>query len=251
VICTKVVPEHHRRDDLLRACEGSLRRLRTDHIDLYLLHWPSHEIGFEEPLRALETLREQGKIRAAGVSNFAVRDLGEILALGRIEANQLPYNLLWRAIEGEVAPLCVEHDVSILCYSPLLHGLLTGAYATADDVPPGQARTAHFSKNRPMAPHETDGAEELTFETIEAIRDLARASGHSMAELALAWLLERPGVASALVGARCAAEATSDARAADVRLDEGTLTALDEATDALARHFGPDPDPWRIPGRMR
>jgi len=251
VLASKVSPEHHRRDDLLHACEGSLHRLRTDRIDLYLLHWPNHEIGFEEPLRAMESLREQGKIRVAGVSNFGVRDLAEILAVGRVEANQLPYNLLWRAIEHEIAPLCRKEEVGILAYSPLLQGVLSGAFASADDVPPGQARTAHFAGTRSLAPHEGEGAEALTFAAVDSLRDLARATGHSMVELALGWILARSEFAAAIVGIRSAEEAEADARASDVILDEATLAALDDATKPIMRHFGKHPDLFGIQGRMR
>ena len=94
------------------------------------------------PIRwAPAAIKEQGKIRAIGVSNFAVRDLSEMLALSECETNQLPYSLLWRVIEREIQPLCAQNDVGIICYSSLAQGLLTGRYHAADEVPDGLART--------------------------------------------------------------------------------------------------------------
>jgi len=107
----------------------------------------------------MEDLQVQGKVRVLGVSNFATGDLADLLAVGRPEADQLPYSLLWRAIEHGVVPLCTEHDVSITCYSPLAQGLLTGKFRSADDVPPGRARTRLFSSRRPEARHGEPGAE--------------------------------------------------------------------------------------------
>lgn len=252
IICTKVSPEHHRRDDVVRACEASLRRLRTDYIDLYMLHWPNHDMGFDEPLRALETLRDQGKVRAIGVSNFARRDLEDIEPQECVVADQLPYNLLWRAIEYEVAPECMRQEIGIICYSSLMHGLLTGKYASADEVPAGQARSGLFSGTRPLAPHDRAGAEAEVFSTIEDIRAISRATGHSMVHLALGWLMAQPGVTSAVVGACTAGEARCNAETADLELDEETLNALGDATNGLKEHFGSEnPDLWQRTGRMR
>ena len=252
VICTKASPEHHRHVDLIQACENSLRRLRTDYIDLYLLHWPNHAIGFEEPAGALEKLRDQGKVRHIGVANFAKHDLKDFLSRCRVEADELPYSLLWRAIEYEAAPACVENEVGVLCYSPLMQGLLTGSFLTADDVPPGQARSGHFSSGRPMAPHNGQGAEAETFAAIQAIRRISSSTGHLMTHLALAWLLSRPGVTSAIVGSRSAQEALSNAAAADVSLGEDVLASLTDATNGLKEQFGSgNPDMWQLPDRMR
>lgn len=98
VIASKVGSEHLAADQVIRAGEGSLRRLRTDYIDLYQIHWPSRTVPLAETMAALERLRQQGKVRAIGVSNFGLGDLGDLLAIGRPETNQLPYSLLWRAI---------------------------------------------------------------------------------------------------------------------------------------------------------
>ena len=115
VIATKVSRAHLKPETVKESCEASLRRLKTDVIDLYIVHWPSREVPMEETWRTMEDLQKEGKVRVLGVSNFATADLTELLEVGRPEADQLPYSLLWRAIEHEVVPVCVAHDISITC----------------------------------------------------------------------------------------------------------------------------------------
>ena len=251
VIATKASAAHHRPADLRAACERSLRRLQSDCIDLYLLHWPSREVPFAETWRAMEDLRRDGKVRVVGVSNFAKGDLADLLAVGRPEANQLPYSLLWRAIEYEVLPICVANDISVTCYSSLAQGLLTGKFRTPDDVPSGRARTRHFASSRPQARHGDVGAESETFAAIDRIRKVAEELGWPLAHVALAWLLAQPGVASVLAGARSPAQARENAAAGERVLPASVVAALSEATDELKRKFGTNPDMWQTESRMR
>lgn len=251
VIATKALPDHLGRDDLPAACEASLKRLRTDYIDLYILHWPSREVPFDETMAAMTRLIEQGKVRAAGVSNFGVEDLPAILEHGRVEANQLAYNLLFRAVEFEILPVCVQSDVSVTCYSSLAQGLLTGKFACADDVPPGRARTRHFTGTRAQARHGEPGAEENTFAAIGRIRQIADGLGLAMNQLALAWLLAQRGVASVIAGARTAEQVRANAAAADLDLDDGVIEEISRTTDALKTELGPNPDMWSKDSRMR
>ncbi|MBN2451682.1 MAG: aldo/keto reductase [Lentisphaeria bacterium] len=252
VIGSKVSPRHvgsYR--DLLQSCERSLTNLATDCIDVYHLHWPARQVPAGEVLEAFERLRQAGKIRLAAVSNFGRGDLGDLLEAGRCEVNQLPYNLLWRAIEFDIVPLCQRHGVSITCYSPLAQGLLTGKFRGPEDVPEGRARTRHFRGARPLARHGGEGAEPLTFDTLRAIREIARQSGHTMTELAIAWLLAQPAVASVLVGARNPEQVRENARAMQVCPGEDVLAALDAATQPLKEHFGANPDMWQSASRYR
>jgi myo-inositol catabolism protein IolS len=252
IICTKASPEHHYYKELISACERSLQRLNTEFIDIYMLHWPNHNFSFDEPARALQKLKEQGKIGHIAVSNFGACDLLAMLGCSRIEADELPYSLLWRAIEYEIAPECVRNAVSILCYSPLQQGLLTGRYWYPDEVPPGQARTAHFCGKRPLVPHDGPGAEQETFAAIAAIRDVANLTGYSMPQIALAWLLTREGVTSVIVGARNANETISSAEAATLSLSSSFIETLSNVTSDLKHRFGSgNPDPWQLVGRMR
>ena len=251
VIASKVAGDHLRRDDLRRACEGSLKRLRTDYIDLYQIHWTDWEAPIEETMGALEELRREGKIRAIGVSNFGPRDMKSALAAGECCTNQLPYNLIWRAIEFEVQPACLENDVGILCYSPIMQGLLAGKFASIDDVPPQRARTRHFSRTRPLTRHGEEGCEEETFQTLDKIRQISEKIGEPMANVAMAWLLHQPGVTSVLAGARNPDQIRRNATAVELELSAETIDELDNATDGLKRTLGRNADLWQSESRIR
>lgn len=251
-IATKVSPEHFAPDDLRAACERSLQNLQTDRIDLYQLHWPNREIPIAETLGVLDELKNEGKIRAYGVSNFGPHDLSEALLCEKtISSNQMAYNLLFRAVEHVVQPLCEANEVSILCYSPLMQGLLTGKFAGPDDVPDDRARTRHFSKERLLAKHDEPGLEAETFAVLERIAAIAKAVNETVADLSLAWLLTREGVTSAIVGARNAEQSQRNVSAAELALSPDVIAALDEATLPLKRRLGPNLDMWQSKSRIR
>ena len=252
VIGSKVSPDHAgTRESLSRACDDSLRRLGTDYMDVYHLHWPNRNVPIDDIVGWFARLRESGKIRSFAVSNFGKLDLTDLLAHGRCEVNQLPYSLLWRVIEQEVLPICLRHDISVTCYSPLAQALLTGKFATADDVPEGRARTRHFSGTRPQARHGETGCEKETFAALRTIAALAETAGCSMAELALGWLTAQPGVASVLVGVRNRQQAEQNARAMRLQIDPDLLEELDRATTDLRALFGTNPDMWQSASRYR
>lgn len=251
VIATKVPPTRLRYDDLIASCNESLERLATDYIDLLQIHWPNRDVPFDEPLAAMDALRKQGKIRAIGVSNFGPRDMRDAMRITRIESNQLAYSLLARMIEHDIQPLCVDNKMSILPYSPLMQGLLTGKFRSPDDVPQGRARTRHFSSDRPQARHGEPGCETQTFNAIERIRQISDELNVPMDRLALAWCLHRPGVPSVLAGARNPQQVRANAAAADLMLDQSTLDALDRATAPVMAALGSDADLWERPSRIR
>jgi len=233
-----------------KQCENSLRRLQSDYIDLYQIHWPRGETPVEPALETMDALRREGKIRAIGVSNFGVSFLRDALAAAEVQTNQLCYSLLWRAIEHEVKPLCEENDVGILTYSPLAQGLLTGKFASAGDVPQGRARTRLFSGDRPQARHGEQGAEAETFAALDEIRRIAEEAGHSMAHVSLAWLLAQPGVTSVIVGGRNPAQAADNAAAGDVQLPADVLDRLAAATEPVKELVGTNCDMWQHVSRM-
>jgi len=251
VIATKVSSSHLSPEKLTWACENSLRRLKTDYIDLYQLHWPSRMVPIEETLEVMQKLKDEGKIRAIGVCNFGRRDLKEALAYSHIETDQLPYSLLWRSIEYEILPTCLENEVGILCYSPLAQGLLTGKFRSPEEVPDGRARTRHFSGQRPLARHGEKGAERETFAAIEEIRKISEELSVPMNELALGWLLSRKGVISVIAGARNAEQVRQNARAADLKLSSEVVDRLTEVTETLKEKLGPNPDMWQSESRIR
>jgi aryl-alcohol dehydrogenase-like predicted oxidoreductase len=251
IIATKVSRRNLAREAVRQACEASLQRLKTDYIDLYQIHWPSRSVPLAETMDVLERLREQGKIRAIGVSNFGVHDLSELLAIGRCETNQLPYNLLWRAIEYEIRQTCADENIGILCYSALAQGLLTGRFSSPDEVPEGRARTRFFSKHRPQVQHGEDGCESELFAAIEEIRHICQKIHEPITKVALAWLLYQPGVTSVIAGARTPDQIKQNVQAVDLELSPEIVSELNDITEELKQILGPNPDMWQSESRFR
>jgi aryl-alcohol dehydrogenase-like predicted oxidoreductase len=251
VIATKLSGPHLAGGEVERTCEASLKRLGTDVIDLYQIHWPNHDIPVEETYRALEALVSKGKVRAVGVCNFATGDLNDLLACGPIVTDQLPYNLLWRPIEDAILPKCRENGIGIVCYSPMAQGLLTGRYKGADEVPDGLSRSRLFKSTRPLAQHTEVGAEEEVFEAIGKIRKIADGLGQPMANVALAWVRQQPGVATLLVGARNPQELSWNLPALDLTLSDDVVRELSGLTDSVKRYLGGNADMWNSENRMR
>jgi len=250
VIATKVSQGELAPERLTASCERSLRLLRTDRIDLLQPHWPNPDVPVAETMAALCRLREQGKVRAIGLSNFGPDYLREALAAAPVCTNQLCYSLLFRAVERQIQPLCVERGVGILCYSPLCQGLLTGKFRSPADVPDGRARTRLFSPARPEARHGEGGCEAELFAALAAVRGICDALGLPMGHVALAWLLGQAGVTSAIAGARDAAQARDNAAAGDVRLPPDALAALSAATEKVKRYVGTNADLWQSDSRL-
>lgn len=251
VLATKVSGEDIRPDRIRSSCEQSLKRLNTDYIDLLQQHWPTVEYPQAEILGEMQRLKEAGLVREIGVSNYGIFDLQETGESVSCVSNQLPYNLLFRAIEHEILPATRERGMGVLAYSTLLHGLLSGKFKGPDDVPAGRARTRHFSGSRAEARHGEAGHESATFQTLRAIEEIARQVELPMKDLAVAWVLHRSGVCSALAGARDTAQARENAALAEIDLSPDTLRALDEATADLKTALGNNPDMWQSESRVR
>ena len=190
-VATKVSEAYLEPSLLKEHLDASLKRMGMEYVDLYQLHWASRaavktdkyperplaeEVPLEETLAALRECQAAGKIKHIGVCNFGVQDLKRALATGvQIASNQICYNLLWRGIEEEVVPFCMEHNISILPWSPMGQGLLTGKVLHADDVQPGRQRSRLFSNKRPQQRHGEAGLEDETFACINKIRWYAAA----------------------------------------------------------------------------
>ena len=251
VIATKVGANHLSPEGIVSACEESLKNLKTDYIDLYQIHWPNHDIPIETTWHALEGLLTDGKVRALGVSNFAIGDLSDLIEVGRPETNQMPYGLLWRALEFEILARCREQAIGLICYSPLAQGLLTGRYLTADEVPDGLARSRWYSSTRPMANHDESGCEEAVFRAIAGIREVSRKVAAPMASVALAWVRQQRGVTSFLVGARNPQELKRNLPTLSLELDAVTTAELERLTQPVKDAIGRNPDMWMSNSRMR
>ena len=269
-IATKV-SESNLAPSLLREhCEASIARMDCGYIDLYQLHWASRaalktdkypdrplaeEVPLEDTLRELAALQREGKVRNIGVCNFGVADLRRAMATGvTIVSNQVPYSLLWRGIEDEIVPLCVQHGIAILPWGPMGQGLLCGKYGTADDVPAGRARSRLFCGSgpgaRPQQRHGEAGCEALTFAAIDKVRWVARrlgeggGGGEPMANVALAWVRQRPAVRSTLMGARTPSQLHRNLRSLELELPGVVCGLLEDATAAVKRHLGSNVDPY-------
>ncbi len=182
------------RQSIFEEIDDSLRRLRTDYIDLYQVHWPDPETPIEETMNALKSLQQSGKIRYFGVSNYSFSQLKESIKFGSVATQQVQYNLLYRSIEKEVIPYCREHAIGVLAYSPLASGVLTGKYD----------KSTHFSdwRAKGILGDFTGNAYERNIEKVQELSELAQSSGKSCGQLAINWLLSQSGVTSALVGVK-------------------------------------------------
>ena len=266
LIGTKVSPSNVEPGKLIQHCEASLRRLQTDYVDLYMVHWPitAHSIrhftseNVPTPLvpdafGVLERLQRAGKIRHIGVSNFSAAKVSEALATGvEIVINELPYSLLTRAIEIEILPFCREKGIGVLGYMSLLQGVLADIYTTLADVPAWQRRTRHFDSRRTLqCRHSLSGAEPETNAALESIRTIARKHGMTMPELALKWAFAGKGITSSLCGSRNIKELQLNIKAALESLDQEIVEELDQATQPLLEKLGPSFDYYENPARDR
>ncbi|HEY8523501.1 MAG TPA: aldo/keto reductase [Acidimicrobiales bacterium] len=207
------------------GCEISLRRLGTDRIDVYYLHFPDPEAPMEEAQEALAALVEEGKVLHLASSNLSgdqIREADEIATdrgLPRFTGTQIEWNLLQRAVEESVVPAAREAGLGIVPYFPLASGLLTGKYKRGEAYPPG-SRLA-------VAPHFAADVTDETFDRIERLAAFAAEHGRTLLELAVAWLAAQPGVASVIAGATSPAQVEANARAASWRLTDDDLAAID------------------------
>ena len=251
VIATKISPPNLLPQKIEEACNNSLKRLSTDYIDLYQIHWPNHDINMEDSINELNKLVDKGKIRSLGVCNFGVDDLNEILNLGVFSTDQLPYNLLWRPIEEEILPECKKNNIGIICYSPLAQGLLTGRYRNADEVPDGISRSRLFNKNRPLSNHDDEGCENEVFKCINKIQEIAKTLGENSAKIALSWVRQQSNITSLLVGARNTKELEMNLSAFEYDLSTELLKELSDLTNNVKLYLGKNPDMWKSDNRMR
>jgi 1-deoxyxylulose-5-phosphate synthase len=229
------------RKHILDAIEGSLRRLRTDYVDLYQIHHPDPQTPMDETLRALDDVVRAGKARYVGCSNYhayqVARALGrsEALGLARFDSVQPRYNLLFRQIERELLPLCGEEGIGVIPYNPLAGGFLSGKHRR--DV--GPTAGTRFTLGSAAGRYQERYWHEREFATVEALRPLAAAAGMSMAQMAVAWVLAHPAITSAIVGASRPDQLDDVLAAVDKELAGDLKVVLDELT--LEYRSGDDP----------
>jgi aryl-alcohol dehydrogenase-like predicted oxidoreductase len=217
------------RKHIMESAHGSLRRLQTDYLDLYQAHRYDHETPPEETLRAFDDLVRQGKVLYVGVSEWraeqiaaALRIAGE-MGFDRIVANQPQYSMLWRVIEPEVLPLCEKEGIGQIVFSPIAQGVLTGKYLPGEAAPAG-SRATDAGGSRFIRDYLTDDI----LGRVQRLRPLAAEAGLTLAQLAVAWTLQNPGVSAAIVGATRPEQVRENARASGVRLDAGLMRRIDD-----------------------
>ena len=240
-LLSKVFSNHLKANQVIGACNRSLKNLGTDYLDLYQIHWPPGSFGappvpMEETMQALMDLKDQGKIRAIGVSNFSLDQLKTISELGPIESLQPPYSLFWRHVESETLAWCQENQVTILAYSPMAQGLLTGKFGLDHQFEKGD----HRSGNRLFHPT----VYPKVIAALDELRPIAEAKGITMAQLALAWVIAKPGVC-AIAGARNAEQSSDNAQAAEVRLTAADLVEMDRVSRPVTELIDSDPVLWK------
>jgi aryl-alcohol dehydrogenase-like predicted oxidoreductase len=214
---------------LIRACEASLKRLRTDYIDLYQLHEWDGQTPLEETLEALDRLERSGKIRYAGVSNFSGWHLMKALAVAerhgyvRPVAQQIHYTLQAREAEYELLPITLDQGLGVLVWSPLAGGLLSGKYRRGKPQPAGTRQAAQWNE-----PPVRDS--EALYDIVEVLLTVAQEHDATASQVALAWLLTRPGIASVIIGARTDEQLEDNLRAAELKLVPGDLERLERVS---------------------
>lgn len=244
LVASKALPQHCAPGKLRAACEASLARLGMDYVDLYQIHWPFRDVAFADAYGEMARLREDGKVRAIGVSNFGPRDLDAWFGVGECCSNQIGYNLLFRAPEIEILPACRRHGIGVLTYMPLMQGILTGRYSTVDEIPEMRRRTRHFASSRSGTRHKEPGCEDEMIELLAALRALSHDTGEAMATLALAWVLAQPGVTSAIVGGRKVDRLQRNLRAAEIALDPAVIQRMNDISAPVMECLGPNADMW-------
>ena len=233
VLATKVFFQMSETDRGLSAAQiekqldASLKRLRTDYVDLYQCHRFDTETPIEETMEALTEVIEAGKVRHIGLSEWTPEQIQAGLAVegaAKFVSSQPQYNMIWRAPEDEVFGLCAEHGISQIVWSPLAQGVLSGKYAPGEQ-PPADSRAASEEMSIAIERYLRDDV----LEAVQRLRPIAEGAGLTMVQLALAWILRRDEVASAIIGASRPEQVHGNAEASGVELSDDTLAAIDEA----------------------
>jgi myo-inositol catabolism protein IolS len=240
IYATKVFANHLKHDQIFGACHRSLKNLQTHYIDLYQIHWPAGSFGTKkvpigETMGALNKLKEQGKIRSIGVSNFSRAQLQEALEYGQIDSLQPPYSLFWRHVEKDAMSFCVENNITILAYAPMAQGLLTGKFGPDHKFAQGDIR----AKNRLFQPDMYARVQEA----LSKLRPIAEKKSVTPGQLALAWVISHRETC-AIAGARNADQAVENAAAAAISLAYDELSELDEIGRTVTDNLDENPVMW-------
>jgi len=208
------------KNKVLKDCEDSLRRLGTDVIDLFQIHWPDASTPISETMEALEILVSQGKIRAGGVCNYPVDQLTEARKTFPVASNQVPFSMVKRDIEKDITPYCLQNNIGILAYSPMQRGLLTGK------IRPGHK--FNEGDSRPHTPYYKEPNLSNILVLLDKIRPIAEGHKVTLAQLVLNWTTQQPGITCVLAGARNPQQTLENIRAADFSLTQEEISIIDK-----------------------
>ncbi len=206
--------------------EASLKRLDTDYVDLYYIHWPKTDVDLRPTMEALEKAREQGKVRAIGVSNFSPEQMDQIAEVGTINAHQLCYNLVWRYDEKDVIPYCRKHDIAIVTYSSIAQGILTGKFPREPKFEEGDVRASTIHFDPEVWPK--------VYEGVEKLKAVAQRAGRPLVDLAIRWVAAQEGVANVLVGVRNDKQLKQNVEAMSGEVSDDVLAELTRISDQIA-----------------
>lgn len=213
------------KDGIVYECEQSLRRLGTDYIDLYQIHWDDPSTPIEESYEAVSQLIKEGKVRYAGVCNYDVEQMKRAESACHIVSNQVPFSMVNRDIEKEVVPFCIKENKSILAYSPMERGLLTGKMKAGQKFPEGDHRADN--------PFFTDESITKTNKFLEKIQPIADKYQVTLGQLVLRWTVQHPGITIALAGARNPEQSISNAKAGQFHLSDEDYQFIADEVDLL------------------
>lgn len=217
------------KESVIEECHNCLRRLGTDYIDLFQIHWADGSTPIEETMEAIALLQQQGKIRAGGVCNYTVDQMRTAEKVVSLASNQVPYSMVFRDIEKDVVPYCIENKKAVIAYSPLQRGLLTGKIKPGHVFNEGDTREGNRF-------YSDENIRRINL-FLDSLQALAAGKHASVAQLVIAWTLVQPGITIALVGARNAQQATQNAKAADISLTAEELAFMNQALDKLELVF--------------
>ncbi|MEX2463503.1 MAG: aldo/keto reductase [Balneolaceae bacterium] len=213
------------KESIMKECEESLKRLGTETIDLYQIHWPDQTTPIEETMEAVVRLKEQGKIIEAGVCNYSVDQMKKAEGVIELASNQVPYSMVRRDIEDDVVPYCIENNKGILAYSPLQRGLLTGKMNPGHSFGEGDTRANEF--------YFTDENIRRTNDFLNKIKPIADRKKATLAQLVIQWTLHQPGITIALVGARTPEQSIQNAKAMNLILEQEDIEFINNEIDQL------------------
>jgi len=235
VVATKFTHSNSSPEKMRKSLEQSLKNLGTDYIDLYQQHWPSKKVPPGETIKELKKMKAEGKIRAIGVSNWMEPEWEEIDHPEEIDSLQPCYSLLWRSIEKKVLPMCRDKGISVLPYSPLCQGILTGRFRKTEDIPKDSRL-----QNKLLQPDKL----QKTLKVLDALEEIAIKLGKSSAQIALRWLLDNQSVSSVIVGASKAEQLDNNIGALGWSLDESDYAHLSAISSPLSADLGPHDTLW-------